>query len=144
MAPDNRGAGDSSIRPDSDYTAATAAEDLRQVLDFLNVSSACVVAHDKGSGFAAKLQTPRCCPSTCSPGFGYEGAAPPPAPSWISMATGSWAFFGVPHAAAFFTQGRGKELLLWCVLPLAAAAARPACRPTCSMSTPAQSPSRGF
>ncbi|KAL8382249.1 hypothetical protein RB595_006167 [Gaeumannomyces hyphopodioides] len=119
IAPDNRGAGDSSIPPDGDYTAATSAEDLRQVLDFLNVSSAYVVSHDKGAGFAAALAAAH--PARVRrlvlseyllPGFGYEQAA---VPGPFLDLYGNWqlAFFGVPDAAAFFTQGRERELLSW-------------------------------
>lgn len=86
IAPDNRGAGDSSIPPDGDYSAAAAAEDLKGVLDFLNVTEAYVFSHDKGVGMATALAVKY--PALVRklglseyilPGFGYEGAATPAA-----------------------------------------------------------------
>ncbi|KAL8314721.1 hypothetical protein RB593_008366 [Gaeumannomyces tritici] len=121
IAPDNRGAGDSSIPPDGDYTAAASASasDLRGVLDFLNISSTYVVSHDKGAGYAVALAAAH--PARVRrlvvseyllPGFGYEQAA---VPGPFLDLYGNWqlAFFGMPDAAAFFTRGRERELLSW-------------------------------
>ncbi|EJT78188.1 hypothetical protein GGTG_03290 [Gaeumannomyces tritici R3-111a-1] len=119
IAPDNRSAGDSSIPPDSDYTAAASASDLCEVLDFLNISSTYVVSHDKGAGYAAALAAAH--PARVRrlvvseyllPGFGYEQAA---VPGPFLDLYGNWqlAFFGMPDAAAFFTRGRERELLSW-------------------------------
>jgi pimeloyl-ACP methyl ester carboxylesterase len=84
IAPDNRGAGDSSIPPNGIYNAASSAEDLKGVLDFLNVTETYVFSHDKGVGMATALAIKY--PSLVKklglseyalPGFGYEGAATP-------------------------------------------------------------------
>ncbi|KAI8950720.1 Alpha/Beta hydrolase protein [Xylaria longipes] len=55
IAPDNRDAGASSIPPDGNYSATASAGDLKGVLDFLNITSTYVFAHDKGVGMAAAL-----------------------------------------------------------------------------------------
>lgn len=55
IVPDNRGAGDSSIPPDGNYTAAASADDLITVLDFLNITETYVFSHDKGAGIASAL-----------------------------------------------------------------------------------------
>ncbi|KAK4442092.1 Alpha/Beta hydrolase protein [Podospora aff. communis PSN243] len=119
IAPDNRGAGDSSLPPDGNYSAAANAADLKGVLDFLNITSTYVFSHDKGVGFAAALAAEH--PSLVKrlglseyilPGFGYEDAAAP-APYWDLYANWQLAFFSVPDAAEFFIRGREKEMLLW-------------------------------
>lgn len=119
IAPDNRGAGDSSLPPDGNYSAAASAEDLRGVLDFLNVTSAYVFSHDKGAGIATALAAKY--PSLVRmlgvseyvlPGFGYEGSAAPAA-YWDLYANWQLAFFSVPDAAEFFIRGRERQMLEW-------------------------------
>lgn len=85
IAPDNRGAGDSSLPPDGNYTAAASADDLKGVLDFLNITEAYVFAHDKGAGIAAALAAKYgsvvkrlgVSEYALPGGFGYEAAATP-------------------------------------------------------------------
>lgn len=119
IAPDNRGAGDSSIPPDDNYTAAASAEDLKGVLDFLNVTSTYVFAHDKGVGFATALAIEH--PDLVKklalaeyplPGFGYEEASNP-APYWDLYQNWQLAFFQVPDVAEFLISGKEKQLLQW-------------------------------
>ncbi|KAH8819414.1 Alpha/Beta hydrolase protein [Xylogone sp. PMI_703] len=119
IAPDNRGAGDSSLPPDGNYSAMASAADLKGVLDFLNISSAYVVSHDKGAGMATALAVAH--PSLVKsltvmeyalPGFGYE-AAQAPVPSWDLYANWQLAFFSVPDAAEFFISGKEKQMLEW-------------------------------
>lgn len=119
IAPDNRGAGDSSLPPDGNYTAAASAGDLKGVLDFLNISSAYVFSHDKGVGMAVALAAAN--PGLVKrlgvaeyplPGFGYEQAQAPQ-PYWDMYANWQLAFFSVPDAAEFFIRGREREMLEW-------------------------------
>lgn len=88
IAPDNRGAGDSSVPPDGNYSASASAQDLKGVLDFLGINQTYVFSHDKGAGFATALALKY--PTAVKmlglseyvlPGFGYEEAATP-APYW--------------------------------------------------------------
>ena len=119
IAPDNRGAGDSSLPPDGNYSATASAADLKGVLDFLNITETYVFSHDKGVGMAAALAAQH--PSLVKmlgfseyllPGFGYEGAQAP-APYWDLYANWQLAFFSVPDAAEFFIRGREKDMLNW-------------------------------
>ncbi|KAK7754689.1 hypothetical protein SLS62_003246 [Diatrype stigma] len=119
IAPDNRGAGDSSLPPDGNYSAAASAADLAGVLDFLNVSAAHVVAHDKGVGMAAALAARR--PDRVRrlalaeyplPGFGYEASANP-APYWDLYQNWQLAFFQVPDLAEFLMAGKERQFLQW-------------------------------
>lgn len=55
IAPDNRGAGDSSLSTTNNYTAPAGGEDLRAILDFLNMNRTYVFAYDKGVGLAVSL-----------------------------------------------------------------------------------------
>lgn len=119
IAPDNRGAGASSIPPNDNYTAAVHAEDLSALLSFLNISSTYVFSHDKGSGFALALaiQHPTLVKRLglseyAFPGFGYE-AAGNLAPYWDLYSNWQLAFFSVPDAAEYFIRGREKEMLQW-------------------------------
>ncbi|KAK7035996.1 putative hydrolase or acyltransferase of alpha beta superfamily protein [Favolaschia claudopus] len=119
IAPDNRGAGDSSIPPDADYSAAAHAGDLVGVLNFLNVSSAYVFAHDKGVGFATALAATE--PSRVKmlglaeyalPGFGYDEAVNP-GPFWDLYQNPQLAFFQIPDFAEFLMAGRERAFLQW-------------------------------
>ena len=55
IAPDNRGMGDSTLSPAEDYTALTAGQDHRALLDFLQINKTFVFGHDKGVGLATSL-----------------------------------------------------------------------------------------
>lgn len=119
IAPDNRGAGDSSLPPDGNYSATASAGDLEGVLDFLNVSAAYVVAHDKGVGMAAALaaQSPQRVrrlglAEYPLPGFGYEESANP-APYWDLYQNWQLAFFQVPDLAEFLMSGKERQFLQW-------------------------------
>ncbi|KAI1205636.1 putative hydrolase [Annulohypoxylon truncatum] len=119
IAPDNRGAGDSSIPPDGNYSAAAMAADLKAVLDFLNVSSAYVFSHDKGVGpaFALAAQNPGLVrrlgvAEYVLPGFGYETAATP-APYWDLYQNPQLAFFQIPDFAEFLMSGKERRFLEW-------------------------------
>ncbi|OTA94142.1 hypothetical protein M434DRAFT_21084 [Hypoxylon sp. CO27-5] len=109
IAPDNRGAGDSSIPPDGNYSATASAADLKGVLDFLNISSTYVFGHDKGVGmaFALAVQNPGLVKRLGAaeyplPGFGYETAATP-APYWDLF----------PISPSFLMSGKEKQFLEW-------------------------------
>jgi pimeloyl-ACP methyl ester carboxylesterase len=119
IAPDNRGAGDSSVPSDGDYTAETTADDLKAVLDFLNVTSAYVFSHDKGVGFAVALAAKY--PSMVKmlglseyvlPGVAYEQSATPAA-FWDLYQNPQLAFFQITDFAEFLMRGKEKEFLLW-------------------------------
>ncbi|KAK6085883.1 alpha beta hydrolase fold protein [Seiridium cupressi] len=119
IAPDNRGAGDSSIPPDGNYSASATAEDLKGVLDFLGVNKTYVFSHDKGVGFATALALKY--PAAVKmlglseyalPGFGYEDAAAP-APFWDLYANPQLAFFQIPDFAEFLMSGKEKQFLNW-------------------------------
>ncbi|RYP09974.1 hypothetical protein DL765_008243 [Monosporascus sp. GIB2] len=119
IAPDNRGAGDSSLPPDGNYSAMASAEDLKGVLDFLNITSAYVFSHDKGVGMATALAVKH--PSLVRrlglseyplPGFGYEEVATP-APFWDLYQNWQLAFFQVPDLAEFLMSGKERQFLQW-------------------------------
>ncbi|CAJ2501860.1 Uu.00g047130.m01.CDS01 [Anthostomella pinea] len=119
IAADNRGAGDSSIPPDGNYSATASAGDLKGVLDFLNISSTYVFAHDKGVGVAAALavQNPGLVKMLglaeyVLPGFGYE-AVSTPAPYWDLYQNPQLAIFQVPDLAEFLIAGKEKGFLEW-------------------------------
>lgn len=119
IAPDNRGAGDSSIPPDGNYSATASAADLKGVLDFLNVTSSYVFAHDKGVGMATALaiQHPNMVRRLALaeyglPGFGYDQIATP-APFWDLYQNWQLAFFQVPDLAEFLMSGKEKQFLEW-------------------------------
>ncbi|KAI9148164.1 Soluble epoxide hydrolase [Paramyrothecium foliicola] len=119
IAPDMRGAGDSSIPPSGNYSAAASAGDLKAVLDFLNITSTYVLAHDKGVGFASALAALH--PSMVKrlilaeyplPGFGYEASATP-ASFWDLYQNWQLVFFQVPDLAEFLMRGKEREFLSW-------------------------------
>lgn len=119
IAPDNRGAGDSSIPPDGNYSSSVSADDLKGVLDSLNITSAYVFSHDKGVGMATALAIKY--PSLVKklgvgeyayPGYGYETAANP-APYWDLYGNPQLAFFQVPDLAEFLISGKEKLFLEW-------------------------------
>ncbi|KAH6857372.1 Alpha/Beta hydrolase protein [Alternaria rosae] len=116
IAPDIRGCGESSIPTSKNYTAAAAGADLKAILDYLNISSTYVFAHDKGVGLATSLAIEH--PSLVKaiilaeyvlPGYGY------PLTVQSSSLYQNWqlAFFAVPDAAEFFIRNREKQMLSW-------------------------------
>lgn len=116
IAPDIRGCGDSALPFSKNYTAAAAGTDLKAILDYLNITSTYVFAHDKGVGLATSLAIEH--PSVVEaiilaeyalPGYGY------PTQVTSSSLYQNWqlAFFAVPDAAEFFIQGREKQMLSW-------------------------------
>lgn len=95
------------------------SEDLKGVLDFLNITQVYVFGHDKGCGPTAALATKY--PSLVKrvgfaeyvlPAFGYESAWTPSA-AWDVYHSWQLAFFSVPDAAQYFIQGREREMLAW-------------------------------
>ena len=119
IAVDLRGAAQSTIPRDGDYTSETVSEDLKGVLDFLNITQAYVFGHDKGCGPVAALTAKYSSlvkrvgfSEYLLPGFGYESAWDP-APAWDLYQNWQLAFFSVPDAAQYFIQGREKEMLAW-------------------------------
>ncbi|KFX89042.1 hypothetical protein V490_07263 [Pseudogymnoascus sp. VKM F-3557] len=122
IAVDTRGAAQSTIPRDNDYSASTCAEDLKGVLDFLNITEVYAFSHDKGVAATAALALKY--PSLVKavgfseyalPGFGYEQFwNPSSSPNgWDLNANWQLAFFSVPEAAQFFFQGREREMLIW-------------------------------
>jgi pimeloyl-ACP methyl ester carboxylesterase len=114
-----RGTGDSSIPFSYNFTASAAADDLKAVLDFLNINQTYVFAHDKGTGVAAALaakirgRIKRLGLSEYPlPGLGYE-TFQAPTPTWNLYSNWQLAFFSVPDAAQFFIQGRERQMLSW-------------------------------
>ncbi|RFU80695.1 hydrolase [Trichoderma arundinaceum] len=119
IAPDNRGAGDSSIPRNNDYSSEAMASDLKGLLDFLHIDQTLVFSHDKGVGAATALaaQYPNSVLSLAVseyilPGFGYEEVSCPSS-SWDLYSNWQLAFFSVTDAAEFFIRGREKEMLAW-------------------------------
>ncbi|KAK6450117.1 hypothetical protein FP744_10006367 [Trichoderma asperellum] len=119
IAVDVRGTGDSSIPPNEDYTCETVAGDLKGVLDFLNITSAYVFAHDSGVGMATALAIQH--PSMVKrlaiaeylfPGFGYEQAAAP-GPYMDLYGNPQLSAFTIPDFAEFLVTGKEKQLLQW-------------------------------
>ena len=123
ICPDNRGAGDSTIPPDGDYTAFSSAGDKKAILDFLGINKTYVFSHDKGVGIATALAARF--PDNVArlgvseyplPGFGYENFWIPSSGSdigWTLYNNWQLGFFSVPDAAQYFIQGREKEMLAW-------------------------------
>ncbi|UKZ76931.1 hypothetical protein TrVFT333_004646 [Trichoderma virens FT-333] len=117
IAVDNRGAGDSSLPPDGNYTVMASAEDLKGVMDFLNITSTYVLSHDMGAGIATALAVKY--PNLVRrlvvteyllPGFGFELARNPGA-YWDLYANWQLAFFSVTDAAEFFISGKERQML---------------------------------
>ncbi|KAK7024065.1 haloacetate dehalogenase H-1 [Favolaschia claudopus] len=122
IAPDNRGAGDSSIPPDADYSAAAHAGDLVGVLNFLNVSSAYVFAHDKGRGVrdgaggdgTEESEDVWGLRSMLCRGSGMmRRILTSPSPQWDLYQNPQLAFFQIPDFAEFLMAGRERAFLQW-------------------------------
>ncbi|KAL6834277.1 Alpha/Beta hydrolase protein, partial [Trichoderma sp. SZMC 28015] len=119
IAVDNRGAGDSSLPPDGNYTVMASAEDLKGVLDFLNITSAYVLSHDMGAGIATALAVKYpelvrrlVVTEYLLPGFGFETARNPGS-YWDLYANWQLAFFSITDAAEFFISGKERQMLEW-------------------------------
>ncbi|KAL6793297.1 putative hydrolase [Trichoderma sp. SZMC 28013] len=119
IAPDNRGMGDSSLAPNTDYTAASMASDLEGLLSFLNINKTFVFSYDKGVGAAVALAAKK--PSLVQalavseyalPGFGYESLWTPQY-NWDAYGNWELAWWSVPEAAERFIQGRVREVIGW-------------------------------
>ena len=111
--------GDSSIPADGDYSAETAGDDLKGVLDFLKINQTYIFGHDKSTGLTAALAAKyrslvkRVGVSEYPlPGFGYEEDSDP-SPTWSLYSNWQLAFFSVPDAAEYFITGKVKEMLSW-------------------------------
>ncbi|RFU81907.1 soluble epoxide hydrolase [Trichoderma arundinaceum] len=119
IAVDNRGAGDSSLPPDGNYTVMASAEDLKSVMDFLNITSTYVLSHDMGAGMATALAVKHpdlvrrlVVTEYLLPGYGFE-LARTPGPYWDLYANWQLAFFSVTDAAEFFISGKERQVLEW-------------------------------
>ena len=120
IAIDIRGMGQSTIPGSYDFTSSTAAEDLKGILDFLNINQTYLVAHDKGNGqsaaFNAKYRSlvkRAVYTEYALPGFGYEKVVNPELGVTGLYQNWQLAFFSVPDAAQYFIQGQEKEMLAW-------------------------------
>lgn len=89
------------------------------MLDFLKINQTYVFAHDKGCGPASALAAKHRSlvkrigvSEFLLPGFGYENAWGP-SYNWDLYQNWQLAFFSVPDAAQYFTQGKEKEMLTW-------------------------------
>ena len=99
--------GQSTIPSTYDFTSSAAAEDLKGVLDFLNINETYIVAHDKGCGQAAALIAKNrslvkraVFTEYALPGFGYESFIPREL-DWDIYLGWQLAFFSVPDVAQF-------------------------------------------
>lgn len=120
IAVDIRGMGQSTIPSSYDFTSATASEDLKGVLDFLNINQTYLVAHDKGNGQAAALNAKyrslvkrAVYTEYALPGFGYEHIFSPELGVTGLYQNWQLAFFSVPDAAQYFIQGQERQMLAW-------------------------------
>ena len=112
--------GQSTIPSSYDFTSATASEDLKGVLDFLNITQIYLVAHDKGSGQAAALNAKyrslvkrAVYIEYALPRVGYEEIVSPELGVTGLYQNWQLAFFSVPDAAQYFIQGREQQMLAW-------------------------------
>lgn len=118
IAPDQRGAGASSIPP-AGYDKNTMARDLVGLLDALRVERVGLFGYDLGAGVAAAFA--RLFPDRVSrlavaefglAGFGFEQMMTP-APDWTIKSNWHLALFTVPDAAVWLMTGREREMLAW-------------------------------
>ncbi|KAL6867171.1 Alpha/Beta hydrolase protein [Trichoderma novae-zelandiae] len=115
IAVNNRGAGDSSLPPDANYMVIASADDLNNVLDFLNITSTYILSHDMGAGIATALAVKYpdlvrrlVVTEYLLPGFGFEQARNPRA-YWDLYANWQLAFFSITDAVAFFKAATFSE-----------------------------------
>jgi pimeloyl-ACP methyl ester carboxylesterase len=118
IVPDLRGAGGSSITRDG-YDKRTMAEDVRKVLDQLEVEQFFLVGYDHGAGVAYSLAAMY--PDRVRklafmeyglPGFGYEDQLTA-TPEWNNGTNWQLSFFTVPDVAESAFRGQERELLSW-------------------------------
>ncbi|KAM0189124.1 hypothetical protein ACHAPI_010142 [Fusarium lateritium] len=111
--------GDSLLGSDNDYSAEAMSHDLKGILDYLDIKTTFIFAHDKGCGPATALAA--LYPDTVKalglgeyvlPGFGYEELWSPNH-DWDINSNWQLAVFSIPDLATQFLQGREKELLTW-------------------------------
>ncbi len=118
IAPDQRGAGGSDI-PGAGYDKATMADDLRALLDALELPVVRLAAYDLGCGvafsFAARHPDRVAALAVMEfglPGFGYEQFMMPTA-EWTNASNWHLSFFTLPDVAEMAFRGRERELLTW-------------------------------
>lgn len=118
IAPDQRGAGMSTITPGG-YDKTTMARDLAGLLDTLGIEQTYLVGYDLGAGTVAAFG--RDYPDRVKriafmefglPGFGYETFMQP-SKDWSLNSNWHLALFSVPDAATWMLQGQERELLAW-------------------------------
>lgn len=118
IAPDQRGAGMSTITPGG-YDKTTMARDLAGLLDSLGIEQTYMVGYDLGAGTVAAFG--RDYPDRVKriafmefglAGFGYEGFMNP-SRDWTLNSNWHLALFTVPDAATWMLQGQERELLAW-------------------------------
>lgn len=118
IAPDQRGAGMSTITPGG-YDKTTMAKDLAGLLDHLGIREIYLAGYDLGAGTAAAFA--REYPGRVKrvaflefglAGFGYEQFMMP-SPEWTLDSNWHLALFTVPDAAEWMLRGRERELLGW-------------------------------
>jgi pimeloyl-ACP methyl ester carboxylesterase len=118
LVPDLPGCGGSSI-PRSGYDKRSIANDVKALIDSLNVGPVKLVGYDHGAGVAYNYACAN--PAGVSrlalveyvlPGCGYERAMQP-TPDWHTGSNWQLALFTVPDVAEFAFRGRERELLTW-------------------------------
>ena len=118
LVPDLPGCGGSSI-PRSGYDKRTLANDVKTLVDVLELGPVKLVGYDHGAGVAYNYA----CADRDSvsqlalveyvlPGCGYERAMQPTA-EWNTGSNWQLALFTVPDVAEFAFRGRERELLTW-------------------------------
>jgi pimeloyl-ACP methyl ester carboxylesterase len=118
LVPDLPGCGGSSI-PRSGFDKRSVANDIKALVDALELGSVKLVGYDHGAGVAYNYA----CASRDSvghlalveyvlPGCGYERAMQPTA-DWHTGSNWQLALFTVPDVAEFAFRGRERELLTW-------------------------------
>jgi pimeloyl-ACP methyl ester carboxylesterase len=118
IAPDQRGAGMSSIVPGG-YDKTTMAKDLLGLVDALGIGEFYLAGYDLGAGtVAAFARDNRARVRRIAfmefglAGFGYEQFMMP-SPDWTLNSNWHLALFTVPDAAEWMLRGRERELLAW-------------------------------
>lgn len=106
--------GDSSVPANYDYSAETVADDVKGVLDSLNINETYVFGHDKGTGVTAALTAKyRSLVKRVGfaeyvlPGYEYE-AFFGPSPTWKLYSNWQLAFFSIQDCGAIL-HPRSRE-----------------------------------
>lgn len=117
VVPDLRGSGGTTIL--GPYDKATLADDVRRLLDSLQIDRFHLVGYDLGAGVAYDLAARY--PERVErlafmefglPGFGYEFEMTAK-PDWHPGSNWHLSFFTVPDVAEWAFRGRERELLGW-------------------------------